>query len=565
MLLGHSMGGILSAEVALLPPYSSMNLNAFRHRILGTISFDTPFLGMHPGVIVSGIGSLFRAAPEIPKEPDVGAPDYVSSATGMSTDQLTTTASIDSSSLSSPIHDPNFDPPYPNDIRMRSRSGWENAMHFVSKHSDGLTRATKQYVTSHLEFGGCLADYPGLRRRYDRLRGLEDIDTHHPPNDQAGHLLRRIRFLNFYTASTGRLMEVPAKTQATEEKRQDLEIEMKNMNLSAPPNANGSAGPSRDSSRSPRISLHEHRDGRVIEKELQIPDGPDGDGEMRSVSPRPMSDTEMPGSPQASLNEEGPAEPLDASTIDESTKSLLSPVESTFDESIKSPLSPLFMDSLPPIPPSPQPPPEFDPTPHTDKDTLKLAKKEHARLVKAYERSQKDREKVIKDRQKLIEKREKALRKESDKQTKLQKKQQVAEEKESIKRRATLNPEAYDNQLKQDKDKDTPEKNKGSATTSSGKKPKDRKFCVLPGKDRDGKRDHKWVRVFMEGVDEVGAHCGLFFMSETYEMLVGDVAGRIEEWVKEDATDAVVWEEMEKARPSSSGGGSDRGRKGWGG
>ena len=38
----------------------------------------------------------------------------------------------------------------------------------------------------------------------------------------------------------------------------------------------------------------------------------------------------------------------------------------------------------------------------------------------------------------------------------------------------------------------------------------------------------------MKGVDEVGAHCGLFVMSDTYEMLVGEVSGKIEEWVRED-------------------------------
>ena len=56
VLLGHSMGGILSAEVALLN----------KHRILGTVNFDTPFLGMHPGVIASGLGSLFTPASESP-------------------------------------------------------------------------------------------------------------------------------------------------------------------------------------------------------------------------------------------------------------------------------------------------------------------------------------------------------------------------------------------------------------------------------------------------------------------------------------------------------------------
>ena len=36
----------------------------------------------------------------------------------------------------------------------------------------------------------------------------------------------------------------------------------------------------------------------------------------------------------------------------------------------------------------------------------------------------------------------------------------------------------------------------------------------------------------MEGVDEVGAHCGLFFLNETYERLVGEVAEQIEDWVQ---------------------------------
>jgi len=37
----------------------------------------------------------------------------------------------------------------------------------------------------------------------------------------------------------------------------------------------------------------------------------------------------------------------------------------------------------------------------------------------------------------------------------------------------------------------------------------------------------------MENVDEVGAHCGLFFVDERYERLVGEVADRVEMWVRE--------------------------------
>ena len=56
---------------------------------------------------------------------------------------------------------------------------------------------------------------------------------------------------------------------------------------------------------------------------------------------------------------------------------------------------------------------------------------------------------------------------------------------------------------------------------------------MLPSRDEKGQIDPCWVRVFMAGVDEVGAHCGLFFVDgERYEWFVGDVAGRIEDWIE---------------------------------
>src|SRR5689334_25137681 len=55
------MGGLLSAEIVFLPPRQPQH-TAFRHRILGTINFDVPFLGLHPGIITSGLASLFKPA-----------------------------------------------------------------------------------------------------------------------------------------------------------------------------------------------------------------------------------------------------------------------------------------------------------------------------------------------------------------------------------------------------------------------------------------------------------------------------------------------------------------------
>ncbi|KAI7518793.1 hypothetical protein KC331_g21021, partial [Hortaea werneckii] len=61
VLFGHSMGGLLAAEVVLLPPPPPAS-RPFKHRILGTINFDVPFLGMHPGVVRSGLASIFKPA-----------------------------------------------------------------------------------------------------------------------------------------------------------------------------------------------------------------------------------------------------------------------------------------------------------------------------------------------------------------------------------------------------------------------------------------------------------------------------------------------------------------------
>jgi pimeloyl-ACP methyl ester carboxylesterase len=61
ILLGHSLGGLVAAEVALMASSSttghivSRNLN---HRVIGLVNFDAPFLGLHPCVLRTGIGRL---------------------------------------------------------------------------------------------------------------------------------------------------------------------------------------------------------------------------------------------------------------------------------------------------------------------------------------------------------------------------------------------------------------------------------------------------------------------------------------------------------------------------
>jgi hypothetical protein len=71
------------------------------------------------------------------------------------------------------------------------------------------------------------------------------------------------------------------------------------------------------------------------------------------------------------------------------------------------------------------------------------------------------------------------------------------------------------------------------------KKGKEKKFCMLPSKV-NGVSDATWVGVHMDGMDEVGAHCGLFLPGPHYDRLVGDVASRVIGWVQDDMTKKAI-------------------------
>ncbi|KAI9717747.1 MAG: hypothetical protein M1812_004476 [Candelaria pacifica] len=567
ILLGHSMGGILSAEVVLLPPTGGPPGPPFRHRLLGTVNFDTPFLGMHPGVVVSGIGSLFRPAPDTPgtktksnedkngahqpsQAQDIGfksqgqlsttpslntvdsrdsrdcSQSYFGSTSTSSITPTTSTTNSAMSPLTSPINDPNYNPPFPNDIRMPIRSGWSNALHFVVKHSDGLTRATRQYVMSHLEFGGCLADYNGLKTRYARIRSLEDInELDEKASTKGGRFLQRRRFVNYYTASTGRPKK-PKLPQDADPSKSNLSIDGAEQDVECELQS------TRSRSTSPRISLEGHRDDTIVPKEHLMPkdevhreelDEQEERFQMNHIDSMPIGDSEDDESFVSATNGDATADvstniSTDSAVVVESSATTLPDADSAL---------------LPPLPPIPTEPLPLDTTQYTSKDTRKLAEKDHARTLKAYKQALNDRSRALKDRQKLVEKRDKKARQEREKTLKAEEKQRIKEEKELLKK---------ENISSQKASSDVTEQETGTKGLEKEKQKRDKKFCMLPPRDKDGKRDPTWVRVYMDGVDEVGAHCGLFFMGEAYELLVGDVGARIEEWVREDISGRVVGE-----------------------
>ncbi|PNS17947.1 hypothetical protein CAC42_3906 [Sphaceloma murrayae] len=285
VLFGHSMGGLLSAEVALMPAPDGRSLN---HRLLGTINFDVPFLGMHPGVIKAGLSSIFAPSPDSPKEAADEGQFYLNSPSP-SDSNVSTSQGINPPQNANPLQttDPNFNPRFDNDVILPMRKGWKNAWHFVNKHSNNLLKDTKQAIRAHVEFAGGMADYNSLRARYARIRSLEVPDeavrrsvvneSFTPP---------RMRFVNYYTASTGRPKPPKEESKDQPSKTSSSATSPNNkMESSAEPNTAPqghldcenqtlkpeSAITSRAQSvpASPRISLNEHTADGIIEKDVE--------------------------------------------------------------------------------------------------------------------------------------------------------------------------------------------------------------------------------------------------------------------------------------------------------
>jgi len=572
VLLGHSMGGLLSADVVLLPSYSPATGQAFRHRMLGTVNFDVPFLGLHPGVIGSGIASLFRPAEQQSEaQGNTGSQPPLTSPTSITLDSNVEDTSSSSSgrkrhdTLYSQPEDPNFNPAYFNDVNLKVRKGWKNFAHFVNKHSDSLRQATTQYVKSHIEFGSAMADYPSLRARYSKIRALEDEDelVRRTALARPARSVPRVRFVNYYTASTGRPKrdKSPSPRRIVDGTLEPPDVDAKRRSASTSPSD------SRSSSRSPRISIEEQRDdGEVVVKEVIDPVISPSTSEEEAKSTSKQEDKE---------GESSPAETdITLVTTLSNAPSMLTK-DSTY-----------LPSNLPPLPDEPIEPPQLDLSSYPDKDVQKVVQRQHDRRLKAYKQAIKDRNDAIRDRGKLIEKLRKAAAKEEGKKLKTDEQSLVqpplstdpiasstdgaaddstaisnTEAKETQARGTVLHPSALDRTSTLSRQSSAVPSSLMSPTTadshsrltsltsldltptSSGtrevepppaKQSKDRKFCAL-AKAANGEVDECWVRVPMPGLDEVGAHCGLFTCGDGdhYDRLVGDVGEKIEEWVRQ--------------------------------
>lgn len=185
ILLGHSLGGIVAADVALLQRTDGQP----KHRILGLVNFDVPFLGLHPRVIPTGVMS------SMPKK-DVHTP--------MEAESPEQQGPLAMDPPWKPaVPSPNFDPPFRNDVRLPNRGFLRGMKHFVDKNTNNLSRSIFNRLVSPMKFAGCVNNYSELRERYRRLKALEASE--YSPS--------RVRFVNFYTASTGRPKAEKKKVQ----------------------------------------------------------------------------------------------------------------------------------------------------------------------------------------------------------------------------------------------------------------------------------------------------------------------------------------------------------------
>lgn len=473
--------------------------------------------------------------------------------------------------------------------------------HFAKKHrEEGIIDAAANHILNHLEFGGCLADYASLNIRYNKIRKLENIEpivwTNEGPRD-AG----RIRFVNYYTISTGKIRKHKSKGSPY------LKPEVAS-------SVSGGSGTS-----TPRISIEDHSD--VMRPQLLEYIMPD------EITPLTTNSSDASNPPRS----EPPKPSQQAVAPDDKPPRTQSAGELA-----------LGLPEIPPLPAEPETP-NLDA--YTDKDARKQTEKEARRARKAYEQAVKNREKAIKERARIIEKRRKKAEKEaatraSEERKRLRREtlllRQIDEaakqggvgapsgvplpqatykstttaaspttEKESgqqLSRPTSPSPSssqpdavtaAKQGSSSQAHDASTtigalaPPSTKDSSTLSPAdairprkdqdggrKREKELKFCMLPRKV-DSKSggvgtipgldpreatvannpagDPTWVRVNMAGVDEVGAHCGLFFPGPHYEPLVGDVGERIVSWVQEDASKRAILAMGREAASDASG------------
>ncbi|KAF8962314.1 hypothetical protein BDZ97DRAFT_1121982 [Flammula alnicola] len=210
ILMGHSMGGLLAAEAATDASNNPERYPGGRpKRIVGVVAFDTPYLGMHPHVVITGIASLLpkgddgsgdkkgKSESAMNVHPQVNIVDekvtedwdafkkqmhvhprhapYASDSksTLSPSHSQETLGSLSNLSLSpNPSSTPEASAPSPFVDRALSFIAARNdepLVRWLRKHADEPFSAGKRWVVERFQFGICMFDPSGLKSRYTRL------------------------------------------------------------------------------------------------------------------------------------------------------------------------------------------------------------------------------------------------------------------------------------------------------------------------------------------------------------------------------------------------------------
>lgn len=219
ILIGHSMGGIVGAETLLLlaseQPIPSLSASQMRDsapffmfpHVQGLMAFDTPFLGIAPGVVSHGAQEHYRTATTAYNTFNEvagifgygGAGTKAGTAGTERTAMAATTAAGSAASRSGtlPLPPPTTDAAAdaaatPSWSRWGKMAMFAGAAGAVAAGGAAALYSQRErfnegwrWVTSHLEFVGCLARPGDLRKRVASLASIQQE--------------RGIKAINFYT------------------------------------------------------------------------------------------------------------------------------------------------------------------------------------------------------------------------------------------------------------------------------------------------------------------------------------------------------------------------------
>jgi len=492
ILCGHSLGGILAAEVALMKSSGSISL---KHNILGTINFDTPFLGMHPGIIAAGISSIFSTNHSPAKSPQVGE-----------TPPLPFVA---------PGTEAYFNTRFANDVSLPTHSGWANALNFVKGNTQNLRSATTQLISSYVKFGACLADYDGLKDRYRKVRMLEEEEEEVRRQVLRTRHVARVRFVNYYTVSTGKLKR-PAQKSSSQD-----HVEVQSPHGTAVSNSESQDGTTTPTASGATTEKHERR-GSI--SSLSSLSSQSSQSSYFSIASEARED-DIPGVSSLSLGSSSISPPTDPPPQPHHTFTMpplpsLPPMPALPDMPRPWPLG---QPPMPPIAPPLQNPSAiqsyevaleaYEQQIQAYRAQVKsLANKENPQTHPLNPKEQQKLDKATRATAHANEKAHRAAEKAQQKSFRAQEKAQQAAARaaEKAARAAAKHAEKQEQQQQQQRDATT----RSSSDPKPTKPKRDRTFCVLPPVDAFGMQDPCWIKVFMAGVDEVGAHCGLFFAAD---------------------------------------------------